>query len=80
MPEPIVAEPLIATGPVLLELDGAVARLRLNRPEASNALDVPLLKALYEAGALTAHTDEMVATAVQGGAKVDEANDLTVAG
>jgi len=49
MPESIVAEPLIATGPVLLELDGAVARLRLNRPEVSNGLDVPLLKALYEA-------------------------------
>jgi 2-(1,2-epoxy-1,2-dihydrophenyl)acetyl-CoA isomerase len=36
------------SGPVLLELDGGVARLRLNRPEASNGLDVPLLKALYD--------------------------------
>jgi 2-(1,2-epoxy-1,2-dihydrophenyl)acetyl-CoA isomerase len=43
------AEPLIATGPVLLELDGAVARLRLNRPEASNGLDVTLLRALHDA-------------------------------
>jgi 2-(1,2-epoxy-1,2-dihydrophenyl)acetyl-CoA isomerase len=42
-------ESLIAEGPVLLELDGAVARLRLNRPEASNGLHVPLLKALYDA-------------------------------
>jgi 2-(1,2-epoxy-1,2-dihydrophenyl)acetyl-CoA isomerase len=39
----------LGSGPVLLDLDGAVARLRLNRPEASNGLDVPLLKALYEA-------------------------------
>jgi 2-(1,2-epoxy-1,2-dihydrophenyl)acetyl-CoA isomerase len=44
-----VTEPLIDSGPVLLDLDGAVARLRLNRPDASNGLDVPLLKALYEA-------------------------------
>ena len=40
---------MIDSGPVLLDLDGGVARLRLNRPEASNGLDVPLLKALYEA-------------------------------
>jgi len=32
--------------PVLLELDAGVARIRLNRPEASNALDIELLKAL----------------------------------
>jgi 2-(1,2-epoxy-1,2-dihydrophenyl)acetyl-CoA isomerase len=44
-----VSDSLIGSGPVLLDLDGAVARLRLNRPEASNGLDVPLLKALYEA-------------------------------
>jgi 2-(1,2-epoxy-1,2-dihydrophenyl)acetyl-CoA isomerase len=42
-------ESLIAEGPVLLELDGAIARLRLNRPEAANGLHVPMLKALYEA-------------------------------
>jgi 2-(1,2-epoxy-1,2-dihydrophenyl)acetyl-CoA isomerase len=40
---------VIEAGPVLLDLDESVARLRLNRPEASNGLDVPLLKALYEA-------------------------------
>ncbi|MBB4663906.1 enoyl-CoA hydratase/isomerase family protein [Conexibacter arvalis] len=44
-----MSETLIADGPVLLELDGAVAHLRFNRPEASNGLDVPLLRALYEA-------------------------------
>jgi 2-(1,2-epoxy-1,2-dihydrophenyl)acetyl-CoA isomerase len=42
-------ESLIGEGYVLLELDGGVGRLRLNRPEASNGLHVPLLKALYEA-------------------------------
>jgi len=41
---------LISTGPVLLDLDDdGVARLRLNRPEASNSVDVPLLRALHEA-------------------------------
>src|SRR3954463_5106979 len=34
---------------VLLDIDGGVAHLRLNRPEASNGLNVPLLKALYDA-------------------------------
>jgi 2-(1,2-epoxy-1,2-dihydrophenyl)acetyl-CoA isomerase len=43
------SESLIDSGPVLLDLDGGVARLRLNRPEASNGLDVPLLMALYDA-------------------------------
>jgi 2-(1,2-epoxy-1,2-dihydrophenyl)acetyl-CoA isomerase len=40
---------LIAEGPVLLELDGAVAHLRFNRPEAANGLNVPFLRALYDA-------------------------------
>lgn len=45
-----MAEQLIPIGPVLLDLeDDGVARLRLNRPEASNALDVPIMQALYEA-------------------------------
>jgi 2-(1,2-epoxy-1,2-dihydrophenyl)acetyl-CoA isomerase len=34
---------------VLLDVDGGVAHLRLNRPEASNGLNVPLLKSLYDA-------------------------------
>jgi 2-(1,2-epoxy-1,2-dihydrophenyl)acetyl-CoA isomerase len=42
-------ERLIANGPVLLDLDGAVARIRLNRPDASNALNLALLKALVDA-------------------------------
>jgi 2-(1,2-epoxy-1,2-dihydrophenyl)acetyl-CoA isomerase len=40
---------MIDSGPVLLDVDDGVARLRLNRPEALNGLDVPLLKALYDA-------------------------------
>ncbi|MEV0972363.1 enoyl-CoA hydratase/isomerase family protein [Microtetraspora glauca] len=41
---------LIDSGPVLLDLDAdGVARLRLNRPEASNGMDVPFLRALYTA-------------------------------
>ena len=41
---------LIGTGPVLLDLDGdGVGRLRLNRPEAANGMDVPFLRALYDA-------------------------------
>jgi 2-(1,2-epoxy-1,2-dihydrophenyl)acetyl-CoA isomerase len=45
-----MTEKLIDSGPVLLDLDpDAVARLRLNRPEASNGMDVPFLQALYGA-------------------------------
>jgi 2-(1,2-epoxy-1,2-dihydrophenyl)acetyl-CoA isomerase len=44
-----MADTLIGEGPVLLDLDEGVARLRLNRPETSNGLDVPLLRALYDA-------------------------------
>jgi 2-(1,2-epoxy-1,2-dihydrophenyl)acetyl-CoA isomerase len=44
-----MADTLLGEGPVLLDLEDGVARLRLNRPEASNGLDVPLLRALYDA-------------------------------
>ncbi len=44
-----MARSLIADGPVLVELDAGVAWVRLNRPEASNGMDVPFLKALFEA-------------------------------
>jgi len=36
-------------GPVLLDLEDGVARLRLNRPEASNAINRELLEALVKA-------------------------------
>jgi 2-(1,2-epoxy-1,2-dihydrophenyl)acetyl-CoA isomerase len=42
--------------PVLLDIDARVARLRLNRPEASNGLDVALLKALH-AALMRCHAD-----------------------
>ena len=40
----------VNAAPVALDVDAdGVARLRLNRPEASNGLNVELLKALHEA-------------------------------
>lgn len=45
------------TTPVALDIaDNGVARLRLNRPEASNGMNVELLKALHEA-VLRCHAD-----------------------
>ncbi|MEQ9642105.1 MAG: enoyl-CoA hydratase-related protein [Alphaproteobacteria bacterium] len=44
-----MARDLISDGPVLLSLDGGVAHMTLNRPEAANGMSVELLKALYEA-------------------------------
>lgn len=40
---------LLGTGPVLVDLDDGLAHVRLNRPEASNGLDVPTLRGLYDA-------------------------------
>ena len=48
-----------STTPVALDVDGGIARLRLNRPEVSNGLNVELLKALHEA-ILTCHADREV--------------------
>jgi 2-(1,2-epoxy-1,2-dihydrophenyl)acetyl-CoA isomerase len=45
---------LIGSGPVLLSLEDGVGRLVLNRPEASNGMDVPFLRGLYDA-IMTAH-------------------------
>lgn len=36
-------------GPVLFHLEDGIGHLRLNRPEASNAVDVPTLRVLYDA-------------------------------
>lgn len=45
-----VPERLIGSGPVLLDLDlDGVARLRLNRPDAANGMNVEFLKALHAA-------------------------------
>jgi 2-(1,2-epoxy-1,2-dihydrophenyl)acetyl-CoA isomerase len=45
-----MSERLIDSGPVLLDLENnGIARLRLNRPEAANGMDVTLLQALHHA-------------------------------
>lgn len=44
-----MTQPLIAYGPVLVDLDDGVAHVRLNRPEAANGMDIPFLRALYDA-------------------------------
>ncbi|MBA0126813.1 enoyl-CoA hydratase/isomerase family protein [Haloechinothrix sp. YIM 98757] len=47
-------------GPVLLDLDAdGVARIRLNRPDASNGMNVELLKALHDA-VLRCHSEPRV--------------------
>lgn len=45
-----MTEKLIAEGTALLDLDeDGVGHLRMNRPEASNGMDVPFLRSLYDA-------------------------------
>lgn len=45
-----MSEKLIESGPVLLDLEpDGVARLRLNRPEAANGMNVEFLRALHDA-------------------------------
>jgi 2-(1,2-epoxy-1,2-dihydrophenyl)acetyl-CoA isomerase len=43
-----------AGGPVLLDIEGGIARIRLNRPQAANGMSVELLEALYRA-VMTCH-------------------------
>jgi 2-(1,2-epoxy-1,2-dihydrophenyl)acetyl-CoA isomerase len=63
-----VSDALIGEGPVLLELDQAgVARVRLNRPEAANGMNVELLQALH-AVLVRCHGDERVRVVVLSGA------------
>lgn len=52
---------------VALETSNGVARLRLNRPEASNGLNVPILRALHEA-ILACHADSSVRVVLLTGA------------
>jgi 2-(1,2-epoxy-1,2-dihydrophenyl)acetyl-CoA isomerase len=42
-------EAIVAEGPVLLDLEGGLAHIRLNRPDAANALNIPLLTAFADA-------------------------------
>jgi 2-(1,2-epoxy-1,2-dihydrophenyl)acetyl-CoA isomerase len=57
---------LISEGPVLLDVGDGIARLRLNRPDASNSVDVPLLQALHQA-ILTCHAEPTVRVVVLSG-------------
>jgi 2-(1,2-epoxy-1,2-dihydrophenyl)acetyl-CoA isomerase len=63
-----VSEALIESGPVLLDLgqDG-VARLRLNRPEAANGMNIEFLRALHEA-IMRCHREPGVRVVVLSGA------------
>ena len=59
---------VIGEGPVRLELDPAgVARIRLNRPDAANGMNVELLRALHEA-IMWCHGDPRVRVVVLSGA------------
>ncbi len=59
-----MTESLIPDGPVLLDLEpNGVARLRLNRPKASNGMDVPFLQALH-AAVLHCHGERRVKVVV----------------
>jgi 2-(1,2-epoxy-1,2-dihydrophenyl)acetyl-CoA isomerase len=58
---------LISQGPVLLDVEDGVARITLNRPEASNSVDVPTLQALH-AAALRAHAEPGVRVVLLQGA------------
>jgi 2-(1,2-epoxy-1,2-dihydrophenyl)acetyl-CoA isomerase len=63
-----VGEVLIGEGPVLLELEPAgVARVRMNRPEAANGMNVELLRGLHEA-IMRCHGDPRVRVVVLSGA------------
>ncbi|MBH0776728.1 enoyl-CoA hydratase/isomerase family protein [Nocardia bovistercoris] len=63
-----MGESLIAEGPVLLDLDDSgVAALTLNRPEAANGMDVPLLQAMH-AAILRCHGDARVRVVTLSGA------------
>ncbi|CDO30934.1 enoyl-CoA hydratase/isomerase family protein [Mycolicibacterium porcinum] len=52
----MLKSPTVSAVPVALEISDGVARLRLNRPEASNGMNVELLKTLHEA-VLAIHAD-----------------------
>lgn len=47
--ETTASDPTPATLPLLLEHDGAIATLRFNRPDALNAIDVPMANAFLAA-------------------------------
>ncbi len=63
--------------PLLLQRDGAVARLRLNRPELHNAFDAGLITALTSALAAVGHDDSVRVVVLEGaGASFSAGADL----
>lgn len=62
-----MGDTLIESGPVLLDLDpGGVARLRLNRPDAANGMNVEFLRALHDA-ALRCHSEPQLRAVIVSG-------------
>lgn len=57
---------IVSEGPVLLDITDGVARIRLNRPEASNAVDAELLRVLHGV-VLRCHAEPGVRVAVLSG-------------
>lgn len=57
---------IISEGLVLLDIADGIARIRLNRPEASNAVDAELLRELH-AAVLRVHADPTVRVAILSG-------------
>lgn len=53
------AETWIGDGPVLLQYEDAIATLTLNRPAASNGMNIEMMKAIYEA-VMRCHRDPRV--------------------
>ncbi len=65
------------SGPLLLQRDGAVARLRLNRPELHNAFDAGLIAALTSALDALGHDDSVRVVVLEGaGASFSAGADL----
>ena len=56
----------ITEGPVLLDVSDGIARIRLNRPDAANAVDAELLRVLHEA-VLLCHADPTVRVVILSG-------------
>lgn len=59
-------EQLISEGPVLLSLKDGIARLILNRPDASNGMTVEFLSALYD-GVMRIHSEPDVRAVILSG-------------
>ncbi len=60
-------QPIIGAGPVLLDRAGAIGRITMNRPEASNGMSVEFLRALYDA-VMAAHGDSDLRVVILRGA------------